>query len=251
LKSEVDRYEPDSKAGLAMKVVGFDTATDDTVVAGTAGGETMWEHLAGPGLDGRPSHSADLLGAVVEAVAELGGWSEIDRIAVGTGPGTFTGLRIGLATALGLAAGTGVPLVGVSTLEALSLARRPSEGEASMPVLDARRSEAFFAAWGPDNEILIGPSVGSPADAARAALGLGLDPVVFGPGAVRFRQEFSDAGIDPVPENGENESLRLTGRAICELGELGEELEPGVMPEPQYLRRPDAELWLERDSHGR
>lgn len=233
-----------------MKVLGFDTATEDTVVAGTVDGDAVWEVTVGPCSKGRPSHSTDLLGAVTEAAARLGGWREVGRIAVGAGPGTFTGLRIGLATALGLSAGTGIPLVGVSTLEALSLARLPSAGEASIPVVDARRAEVFYAAWGPDGKALVSPSVGSPAKAAGDALRLGLDPVVFGPGAVRFREVFVGAGIVPAPEDGETESLRLTGRAICELGERGEELEPGVIPEPQYLRRPDAELWLERESHG-
>lgn len=229
-----------------MKLIGFDTSTDDTVAAATVGGELVWEFSAGPGPGGRPGHSVDLLGAVSEAATGLGGWGEVDRIAVGTGPGTFTGLRIGLATAIGLTAGTGIPLVGVSTLEALSLARPAREGEASIPVLDARRAEVFFAAWGTAGETLIAPSVGSPADAAREALATGLDAVVFGPGAVRFREEFIEAGVDPVPE--ESESLRLTGHAICQLGERGEESATGAMPEPQYLRRPDAELWLERDS---
>lgn len=234
-----------------LKVIGFDTATDETVVGATVSGEPVWEVSIGPDPSGRPTHSGELLEAISTGVDQLGGWGEVDRIAVGTGPGTFTGLRIGLATAIGLAAGAAVPLAGVSTLGALSLALQPGPGESSAPVLDARRGEVFFAAWDSDGRNLVPPSVGDPAEAAQALIELDLTPLAFGPGAVRFREKFLEAGVVPLTESDGHGPLQLTGTSICHLGEQAEELETGAIPEPQYLRRPDAELWLERDSGQR
>lgn len=240
---------PDKQTQL--KVVGFDTATDYTVVAATDSGNPVWEFASGPDPGGRPTHSAELLGAVATAVEHLGGWAEVDRIAVGTGPGTFTGLRIGLATAAGLAAGTGRPMVGVSTLEALAIKAGSAPGRATVPVLDARRGEVFYAAWGPDGESILTPAVGKPAEVAQELLRLGPSPLVFGPGSVRFQREFLEAGLETLSEDDGYESVRSSGTAICRLGEQPEDFESGAIPEPQYLRRPDAELWLERDSRQR
>lgn len=231
-----------------MNIVGFDTSTDDTVIGATSSGEPVWGVSIGPDSGGRPTHSGELLEAICTGVDQLGGWAEVDRIAVGTGPGTFTGVRIGLATAIGLAAGAGIPLAGVSTLRALSIALEPGPGQSSAPVLDARRGEVFFAAWNSDGLNLVPPSVGDPGEAAQALVELDLTPLVFGPGAVRFREKFHEAGVVPLTESDGRGSLQLTGASICQLGEQAEELETGAIPEPQYLRRPDAELWLERDS---
>src|SRR5262245_62002674 len=99
-------------------ILGMDTATPSTAVAVLPGRERR--HDPAPGK--RPGHAAHLLALVSELV---GDWSEVERIAVGVGPGGFTGLRIGIATARALAQARDLPLVGVSSLAALAA---PHEG---------------------------------------------------------------------------------------------------------------------------
>ncbi len=234
-----------------VKTVGFDTATDDTVVAGLDGDRVVAEASIAPGESGRPLHSQTLLDAAGEAADALGGWGEVDRIAVGLGPGTFTGIRIGVATAGGLALTTGVPAVGVSTLAALAvgIAREAGASGPVMPVLDARRGEVFAGLYNPMGRELEPPFVGSPEDLV-ARIGeitarLPQPPMVGGPGAVRFVDQLDRAGIEvPGPGSALN---RLSGRAVCELGAGAARSQPGKPLEPIYLRVPDAQLWLERD----
>ena len=108
------------------------------------GGEVLHEAVLGLGDDGSPRHSTALLAEIERAVAASGGWEQVGRIAVGRGPGSFVGIRIGLATARGLAASTGLPVSGVCTLDALG---RGMGG--GLAVLDARRGEVFAALYSP------------------------------------------------------------------------------------------------------
>ncbi len=227
-----------------MRVIGFDAATDDTVIAATRDGVPAFESTVGPTADGRPDHSRALLSGIAEAVASLGGWDAVDRIAVGVGPGTFTGLRIAVATASGLSMSTGRPVVGVSTLEAT--ARSIAEGSSSLvPVLDAKRGEVFTGAWDAEGGALLPARAVAP----EGAIGM-IDSIegpvrVGGPGAVRFRDLFADAGIRAVDP--ESEQGRLRGIAICEIGAASPDPDTGRLPQPIYLREPDAKLWLQRD----
>ena len=100
-------------------VLGMDSATADAVVAVSDGERLLRDASVGPD-DGRPRHAELLLTEVERSVAAAGGWEHIDRIAVGVGPGSFTGLRIGIATARALAQARELPLVPVSSLAALA-----------------------------------------------------------------------------------------------------------------------------------
>ena len=99
---------------------------------------------------------------IAELLAADGGWSVVETIAVGTGPGTFTGLRIGIATALALSRARELPLVGVSTLASLALAAdvdpAADDFDVVLAVLDARRREVFAAGWATGSLTAAAPS---------------------------------------------------------------------------------------------
>lgn len=227
-----------------MKVIGFDCSTDEALLAASEGEEVLLSHAFPPDDGGRPTHSRSLLAGIDEAAEALGGWGEVDRIAVGLGPGTFTGLRIAIATALGLGLSSGVPVVGVSSLEAMA----ESLGEFSgvrFPLLDARRGEVFVAAYAGDGSEMLPPAALSPEAAADAILGTDGPVKVGGPGAIRFQALFVEAGISL--EDPRSASGRLSGDSICRLGVRSPAPVAGQTPQPIYIREPDAKLWLERE----
>ena len=127
-----------------MIVLGFDTATQSTAVGlRLTDGETL-QARDDPAPGGHPGHATRLLDMAGELLAAAGlGWSALERIAVGVGPGRFTGLRVGIATARGLAQSLTVELVGVSSLQALGQAAASNEAGpgATIALIDARRGE--------------------------------------------------------------------------------------------------------------
>ena len=114
-----------------MIVLGLDTATASTAVGlGLADG-TVLERRDDPPPGARPGHATRLLAMVAELLEQAGSsWEEVQRIAVGVGPGTFTGLRVGVATARGLAHSRSIRLVGVSSLQALALGALEGDDDA-------------------------------------------------------------------------------------------------------------------------
>ena len=100
-----------------MIVLGLDTATAATAVALRLADGTVLERRDDPSPGAHPGHATRLLAMAAEVLDDAGvSWGQIERIAVGLGPGTFTGLRVGVATARGLAHSRGIELVGVSSL---------------------------------------------------------------------------------------------------------------------------------------
>jgi tRNA threonylcarbamoyladenosine biosynthesis protein TsaB len=221
-----------------VRILGFDTATRATSVA-------LLDTDDGAAITTR------LLTLIVDVLGEAeADWSQIDRIAVGVGPGTFTGLRIGIATAHALARARGIALVGVSTLH--SLARGASgmggsRADAIAAVIDARRGEVFAAGWSvddvtrPDARPVLAPRALAPealADALRAA---GRRWLAIGDGAVEFSLALERAGAW-IPEE-DSERNRVDAIQHCRLAVgLRPEAPEGVRPE--YLRLPDAEISL-------
>lgn len=163
----------------------------------------------------------------------------LQRIAVGIGPGSFTGLRVGLALAQGLALGLGVPLVGVSSLAILAHgAKRSWQADASpngtalapwfVPVLDARRGELFFAAYDTDDQERIAPTRAPVADAGRHISGLcGDRPLRWCGAAARLMQVEASGPTVPSAEDA---------------GWLAQRLQPTPEVHLQYLRDADAKL---------
>jgi tRNA threonylcarbamoyladenosine biosynthesis protein TsaB len=109
-------------------ILGLDTATAATAVAAWGDGVEI-ERRDDPAPGARPAHATRLLELLEEVLAAAGGWDAVERIAVGVGPGGFTGLRHGIATARALAQARGLPLTGVSSLEALARAAEPERAE--------------------------------------------------------------------------------------------------------------------------
>jgi tRNA threonylcarbamoyladenosine biosynthesis protein TsaB len=233
-------------------VLGLDSATPDAAVAVVRDGVPIGEARIGA-PDRRPRHASVLLAEVERLVAESGGWDEIEAIAVGVGPGSYTGLRIGIATARALGQALGRPLIPVGTLAALGrgILDRAGGGENVLPVIDARRAQVFASLLGPDGEELWPPLVATPAELAarlEAELGPGTAasraPLAAGDGALRFRRELEAAGVTVLPDG--DAAHRLSARHICLLAGSARSVRPQEV-RPVYLRAPDAERWLERD----
>ena len=161
-------------------------------------------------------------------------WRQIDRLAAGVGPGGYTGLRIGLATARGIAQSSGAELVGVGTLQALA---EPVTGRAAAAVLDARRGEAFVAVYR-DGEELLPPRTCRPEEIAGLALAGGPQTLAIGDGAQRYRESIERGGIEVAPAA--SGLHRLSAAAICRLAAAGN-FGPA---NPDYLRLADAEMAL-------
>jgi tRNA threonylcarbamoyladenosine biosynthesis protein TsaB len=225
-------------------VIGFDTATEDTAVAVVRDGKVLFSCSLDPPPGERPLHATRLLPEIERAAAAAGGWDSIKRIAVGIGPGSFTGLRIGIATGRGLAQALGLELAGVGTLAAL--ARGADGGDRPrLAVLDARRGEIFAALYGIEGDAIWEPFVVRPSELARRTAALAEAPLAVGSGAVRFRDELRGSGAE-IPGDTDS-SHRIAAPEVCAIGALAVASRPGEVA-PIYLRQPDAERWRERHS---
>jgi tRNA threonylcarbamoyladenosine biosynthesis protein TsaB len=141
-----------------MIVLGFDTATPATAVGLRLTDGTTLRSYDQPEAGERPGHTTQSLALASELLAQAGiGWDALERIAVGVGPGTFTGLRVGIATARGLAQSLGIEVVGVSSLRVLAQAALQGPDSQTrrgvLAAIDARRGEVFAAAYDAQGEL--------------------------------------------------------------------------------------------------
>ena len=220
-----------------MNILGLDTATTTTSVAVMRANGVVYEaeDVAPAGSRGR--HAEHVLSLAAEALERAGlRWRDVDLVAVGLGPGGYTGLRIGLASARGLALAHGAPLVGVGTLRALA---EPLHATTVLAIVDARRGELFTAAYLDDVEVLA-PSVTQPGELPALLGGAAAGGVTaLGDGAQIHRDLLEGAGLK-VP--GERSALhRVSAGSICRIAAAGGASSAAA---PIYLRRPDAERSL-------
>ncbi|WP_205697820.1 tRNA (adenosine(37)-N6)-threonylcarbamoyltransferase complex dimerization subunit type 1 TsaB [Conexibacter sp. SYSU D00693] len=217
-------------------LLALDTATPSTVVGVARDGELVAERRHDPGPGERPGHVRELLPLAAAALDEAGlAFADLDRIGAGVGPGTFTGLRIGVATARALAQAGGAELAAVSTLEALAVAAGPHDGPV-LACLDARRGELFVAAWA-GGEPVLEPAAWRPerlAELPSVAAGAWL---ACGDGAVRSRDRLEAVGA-LVPDD-EDPRHAVGAAALCRLAATAPAVTRDALV-PEYVRPPDA-----------
>jgi tRNA threonylcarbamoyladenosine biosynthesis protein TsaB len=194
-----------------LLILAFDTATSVASAALVRDGQVLGE---------RASRAVEVLAGADELLREAGvERSALEGLVVGTGPGSFTGLRLGLAAARGLAFALDVPVAGVSTLDALAAA-----APGALPVVDAGRREVFTRV----NE--------EPVAVAPGELELEAGTICVGDGALRYRLALEERGARIPPDGDERHRPRARFHA-----ELARSYGPAEAIEPLYLRIPDAE----------
>lgn len=226
-------------------ILGIETATQQVGCAlGGVEGTLASFHAA------RGRRHAETLAPAIEFIAQQAQIElrEISAVAVDIGPGLFTGLRVGIATAKAMAQALRVPMVGLSSLDLLAYPVRTSP-RLIVAVVDARRSEVFWATYRhvPGGVQRLSPyNIGSPDDLASDLQAAGDDCLAVGDGALRYADVLGDIS------NVEVGSVGYAYPSACALTELAHPLavhEQFVQPweiEPLYLRKADAEVNFEQ-----
>jgi tRNA threonylcarbamoyl adenosine modification protein YeaZ len=237
-----------------LLVLGLDTSSAAVSVAlvellpGADGGDARWGRQADwQVVDGK--RHGELLATGVQAVfTELMlRPADLSAVAVGLGPGPFTGLRVGIVTAAALCDALDIPAYGVCSLDAIAAAdddpadahETAGGGARRLVLADARRKEVYWAEYAPDGERVAGPGVLAPAELAGRLDAVSwpspdLDGHLVGAGAVLHAAAFPGRDVRPGPLHPTGEAVvLLAARRVLE----GAPSEPLT---PLYLRRPDA-----------
>ena len=197
-------------------LLAFDTATSHVTVALHDGDRVVATFLSGESM----RHGEMLAPGIADVLAQAGASSrDLTAIAVGVGPGPFTGLRVGLVTARTMALALGIPVHGVCTLDILAAEAVDAGMDDFLVATDARRKEVYLASYvggHRDGD----PQVVRPADLAS-------DRIVVGRGATLYPQAFPNAAAPEHP----------SAVVLCDV--LVRERHALLDPEPLYLRRPD------------
>lgn len=223
-----------------MLTLALDTSGENCAVALAKSGNGLSVLARRSEALGR-GHAERLMSMIGEALVEAGlTYADLERIAVTTGPGSFTGTRIGVAAARGLALALGIPAVGVSVLDALIEAAREKADVLLVAALDARRGEIYAKVVGLDGKpgsgtTMLEAQVTTAAALARAITELNKKPVTLtGSAAAEIARILGETGT----------TATIAGEAACvdisTVAALGALCESNSPPVPLYLRPPDA-----------
>jgi tRNA threonylcarbamoyladenosine biosynthesis protein TsaB len=219
-----------------VTLLGIDTSTPASAACVLLDDGRTFEVAPEPArLRERPAHARELMPAVAHVMDRAGlRFDGLEAIAVGVGPGTFTGLRIGIASARALASAAGLKLRPVSSLAALAAGM---EGDLRLPLIDARRGEVFAALYDAAGAPIWAPFVAPPETVAERVREADLIAVAAGDGSIRFRRVLEASGIRVDADESRSHVVRALH--VCRLAQSA----PGEPPEavlPEYLRAPDA-----------
>jgi tRNA threonylcarbamoyladenosine biosynthesis protein TsaB len=231
-----------------MLILGIETATDQVscAIGGHEGVLALFEVLRG-------RRHAETVAPAIEMICRQADVTldEIGAIAVDVGPGLFTGMRVGIATAKAMAQALRVPVIPIASLDLLAFPLRHAD-RLIATVVDARRDEVYFAFYRqvPGGlQRVTGPAVGSVDDLVGELLARGEESLCVGDGALRHR-ELIATGARRV-EFAEQWLAHPSAAPLVQLAHakaLREEWVPGSAVVPLYLRRPDAEInWATRE----
>ena len=230
-----------------MLVLGIETATPQVGVA--IGGH---EGIIASFHTTRDRRHAETLVPAIGFLCEQAQMklSQIGLVAVDVGPGLFTGLRVGLATAKSIAHACRVPMIGVSSLDLTAFPARFSD-RLIVSTVDARRGEIFYATYrrAPGGiQLMSPPAVDQPADVAAQLMAMGAETLIVGDGADRYAEVLGDVRGAEIGREG----LRHPNAgALVELAHARALREEFVSPSeitPMYLRAPDARInWQQRE----
>ncbi len=216
------------------RILAIDTALPAVSVCVLDEGER--EPVALDSVAMEKGHAEALMPMIEKLMAQVeGGFASLDRVAVTVGPGSFTGIRIGVAAARGIALARGLDVVGVSTLAAFAAPLLVGDADGIVAAaIDARRGHVYFSAYGPGGHILTSPRILAVKDACRL-LGGGRVRAA-GSGAVLLREEAALTGGDIAVANG------APAPDILAVARLGLAASPDNAPaRPIYLKAPDAQ----------
>jgi tRNA threonylcarbamoyladenosine biosynthesis protein TsaB len=220
-----------------VTLLGIDTSTSGSSACVLRDDGQSFEVVPEPArLGAGPAHARELMPAIADVMERAGlEFDELEAIAAGVGPGTFTGLRIGIATTRALAGASGLLVRPVSSLAALA---EGIDAELRLALIDARRGELFAALYDPDG-VIWEPFVAAPEAIAERARKAGPGLRAAGDGSIRFRGVLEAAGIGVDADESRSHVVRALH--VCRLARMV----PGEPPEtvlPDYLRAPDAKI---------
>ncbi len=215
-----------------MRVLAIDTSTAQIVTGVLEYAEDQIAVISEKSDPGQTAHGELLAPSIQRALADAGlDPSDLDAIVVGLGPGPFTGLRVGIVTAVAMADALGIPAYGVCSLDAVG----GEPGGPTLVVSDARRKEIYYAAYDDQRVRIVGPDVNKPDHVVETIGSLGVTRVLNA-GADKYVDLLSSLGVPVTPAYPRPGALL---RAAIRSGDFGGEPAPLT---PLYLRRPDAKL---------